>query len=362
MEWACGMSRTKFLQIALKVFGIVLAVFAINKVIEHSGADIVAEFQRGNKALLLVALALFGVGPLLSSIRWGILLKVQGIELDFKDLFRLTMIGNFWNLAMPGGVGGDLLKMVYVRKHARDHHAEAIMTILVDRVIGLLGLFMVALVAVFFSWNFLSHASSAVWATVTGVACVSAGGAVAVTLTLAHRQIRMIPGVEPLVDWFKRICPPVARIISRVVNGLDLFKNDLSSVGLALAISMVIHSSVGLAVMLIGWAVGSQGLEWKDYFLATQVANTISAIPLTPGGLGSRDAVLMLFFKAVAGDASKPGVIPIFQTAIIIFWSMVGGLFFLFEPKQEHAEVEELVEDYLEQGETALELETPTHA
>lgn len=352
----------KNLQILMKALSICLAVWAINKVIVHSNADIVAEFQKGNKLLLLVALALFGVGPLLSSIRWGILLRVQGIELDFKDLFRLTMIGNFWNLAMPGGVGGDLLKMIYVRKHAEEHHAEAVMTILVDRVIGLLGLFMVALVAVFFSWNFLTHASPEVWGTVIGVACVSAGGALAVTLTLAHRQIRKIPGVEPLVTWFKGFLPPVARIISRVVNGLDLFKNDLSSVGMALVLSMIIHSSVGLAVMLIGWAVGSQGLEWKDYFLATQVANTISAIPLTPGGLGSRDAVMMLFFKAVAGDASKPGVIPIFQTAIIVFWSMVGGLFFLFEPKQEHQEVEELVEEYLEQGESALELETPTHA
>lgn len=356
------MSRKKFFQIVLKALGLLLAVWAINKVIEHSGADIVAEFQHANKAMLVVALALFGVGPMLSSVRWGVLLRVQGIEVNFKDLFRLTMIGNFWNLAMPGGVGGDVLKAVYVRHHARDHHAEAVMTILVDRVIGLLGLFMVALVAVFFSWNFLSHASPAVWGTVTGVACVSAGGALAVTLTLAHRQIRRLPGVERVVDWFKGFLPPVARIISRVVNGLDLYKNNLSSVAFCLAMSMVIHSSVGFAVMLLGWAVGSQGLEWKDYFLATQVANTISAIPLTPGGLGSRDAVLMLFFSAVAGVAAKPGVIPIFLTTIIVFWSMVGGLFFLFEPKEEHQEVEELVEDYLEQGETALELESPTHA
>ena len=77
---------------------------------------------------------------------------------------------------------------------------------------------------------------------------------------------------------------------------------------------------------------------------------------------GSRDAVLLLFFTAVAGSASKPGVIPIFLTAIIVFWSMLGGLFFLFDSKQEKAEVEELVEEYLEQGESPLELETPTHA
>ena len=49
-------------------------------------------------------------------------------------------------------------------------------------------------------------------------------------------------------------------------------------------------------------------------------------------------------------------------TVIIVFWSMVGGLFFLFEPKAEHQQVEEMVEEYLEEGESALELETPTHA
>ena len=48
----------------------------------------------------------------LACFRWRILLAVQGIETRIMDIVKLNLIGQFFNIAIPGSVSGDLVKMV----------------------------------------------------------------------------------------------------------------------------------------------------------------------------------------------------------------------------------------------------------
>jgi heme/copper-type cytochrome/quinol oxidase subunit 2 len=75
----------------------------------------------------------------------------------------------------------------------------------------------------------------------------------------------------------------------------------------------------------------------RQYFLTTQVANTVAAIPITPGGVGTRDATTAAFLSAFdATPADKVGSIPVIMSLVIVFWGLVGAVVFIFSPEARH--------------------------
>jgi len=66
-----------------------------------------------------------------------------------------------------------------------------------------------------------------------------------------------------------------------------------------------------------------------DYFLATQVSNAVAEIPLTPAGIGTRDAVTAMFLTVLQAPAAKIGVVPVTMTLIILFWGLIRTMIFM---------------------------------
>ena len=322
---------------AFRVLSAIVTVWLIMRVVKSSGADMAQEWRECDGSSLMLAFVFMGLGTALSSFRWARLLSVQGILLSTWDAIKLTMIGVFFNVAIPGGVGGDLVKMYKLKGQAGQRFPEAVMTTLFDRILGLLGLFIVAIAAVVANWNFLSHTNDAnIQYTVSFVATVAVVGASATVMAMYHELLFKISAVHWLAMKVKAIIPPkIWLLLGRFVRSISLFRHHLLEVLLALALSVVIHSMTAGCMWAIGQAVHAPILQVRDYFLATQIANTISAVPLTPGGLGARDAVLMLFFKA-AGEGPKAGVIPPIYSLLVILWSLIGSLFYFFERQHLH--------------------------
>jgi hypothetical protein len=113
---------------------------------------ILAYFNRIDMAVLygladtwpwLVGAFLFTLPPFgIVSYRFKIILSSQQIGVSQYQAVRWTMIGSFFDLAMPSSNGGDLIKAGYVVKHVgAGLRTRAVMALAFDRVIGLLGLF-----------------------------------------------------------------------------------------------------------------------------------------------------------------------------------------------------------------------------
>ena len=68
-----------------------------------------------NPSLLALTVAYwFVVALLIGSVRWAELLAGMGIRVDFFKVSVFNLIGFFFNTTMPGAVGGDIIKAVYV--------------------------------------------------------------------------------------------------------------------------------------------------------------------------------------------------------------------------------------------------------
>jgi len=101
------------------VIGFGLAALLIHLTLKSTRTSVGAlchEILNGNRLLLLTALALYGFVVGITVRRWQMLLAVQGVHISFPQAARLTMIGVFFNLAIPGAVSGDLVKMGYIAK------------------------------------------------------------------------------------------------------------------------------------------------------------------------------------------------------------------------------------------------------
>jgi uncharacterized membrane protein YbhN (UPF0104 family) len=72
-----------------------------------------------------------------------IMLQVQGVPLSYWTSTKLTFAGNFFNFALPGTTGGDLIKAYYLTLYT-PLKTEAVTTVFLDRAIGLLGLVILA--------------------------------------------------------------------------------------------------------------------------------------------------------------------------------------------------------------------------
>ena len=108
---------------------------------------------------LLYAAGAVGVTVLLATTRWQLLLRAVDVELTWRETLQLTMIGNFFNMFMPGSVGGDPLRAYYATRHAPPgRRVEAATTVLVDRALGLGTLLVICVVGLALQ-PFLSGAS-----------------------------------------------------------------------------------------------------------------------------------------------------------------------------------------------------------
>lgn len=96
------------------------------------------DFARLGVALVLALLALAT-----SYVRWGLLVRCQGIPLSMLEAFRLGAIGFLLSFVSAGSVGGDLFKAIFLARRSPGKRVEAVASVFVDRGSGLLGLLII---------------------------------------------------------------------------------------------------------------------------------------------------------------------------------------------------------------------------
>src|SRR5215217_7423435 len=115
-----------------------------------------AALGRADPVWLLAGFLVYGVIEILAAVRWRWLLLVQGIELGWARLFALIFIGIFFNFFIPGGTGGDVVKIFYLLKETPGQRGPALLSVFVDRVIGVVTLALFAAGVVVLQWSWLT--------------------------------------------------------------------------------------------------------------------------------------------------------------------------------------------------------------
>jgi uncharacterized protein (TIRG00374 family) len=104
----------------------------------------------------IAAIACFLLCLFAATLRWQCILKAHGMAIPFRRTLELTFIGQFFNAFMFGAVGGDAMKAFYVTKVFPKSRTEAVSTVFIDRMIGMLALLGIAAAVLLARFRFFS--------------------------------------------------------------------------------------------------------------------------------------------------------------------------------------------------------------
>jgi len=227
------------------------------------------------------------VGVLLTWVRWGLLLRGAELPTPMRDVMRLSWISIFFACVLPGGQpAGDVIKAVYIARTHRGGKTRAVLTVIVDRVVGLAMLGLLAAVALLIApaTAEFSHARMIILFMVGA----SAAGAVLVFSRGFRRMIRL----DKLVRHV-----PSGKLVGEVWHAMAMYSGRPAILALTSVLALISHTLLLSAFYLYGLALGVQ-LPLLAIGLAIPVAQVVSNVPALPGGWGLGDAAFLFFLPA----------------------------------------------------------------
>ncbi len=246
-------------------------------------------FQRCHPFYIILALIAFILSQVISS--WRLLSFLTNIELkvSFGFNLKLYLLGMFYNIFLPGGIGGDGYKIYVLHKKSLLPAKQIFGAIFFDRLSGLWAVSLCAIVLLFF----IPH-------TIIGI---------------KWPVIVFLAGT--LIYYF--VLQRYANIISRHFIG-----NHLKAVAVQLL------QVVSIIFILISIDFRN---NLSPYLFCFLVSSVVAIIPFTIGGLGAREYV-MIYASLVLGIDKNTGVFISAAFWILSALTSLAGIYYAFGSKE----------------------------
>jgi uncharacterized protein (TIRG00374 family) len=292
--------RSKRLR-ALLVFGVKLAagIALVGFLLWHYDLRSAFQLIRRERPVFFVAtVMLYVCGQAMSAYRWRFLAALSGLRGSYAEYLSYYFIGMFTNVFVPGLVGGDTMRALYLgRQHRR--LAPAFASVMADRGIGLLTLFWLAAVAALCTTRVRLPASVlrvTLFAGMLSLAAYIAGPLLAKWVSS--------------IDRFHRFFAPVIPYLSRPLALIP-----------AIALSAMLQLALATCQYLLGVGLGLD-IALATFVLIVPITNVIASLPITINGLGMREAGYLVLLGA-AGVSKEQAV----ALSILYFAASLAGGF-----------------------------------
>jgi uncharacterized membrane protein YbhN (UPF0104 family) len=264
---------------------------------------------------LLIAFGLFVAGVVVRAVRWRALVLALDLHVPLGRLVYLYFVGTFFNTFLPTGFGGDVVRVVELSQEAQT--TVVLGTVVLDRLTGLLVLFVMALLALPFTVGLLPLK---IWLTIGALAAAGlvAGGLV-LQGTWLRRLGRWLPGPLSLTG-----AGPLARAYDAVTAC------GWRAVATALFYSFIFNSLLVLLNYLAARAVGIH-LSLTYFLVFVPVLSLALTVPISFGGLGVREGVAVLLFTQVGVDEALAVAFSLAVYAIARITGLFGGLLYALQ-------------------------------
>ncbi len=284
---------------------------------------------------LLLSLGFMGMTLALGVWRWQLVLRTYGLALPWPRAAEISLIAQFFNAFLLGSTGGDVLKAYYAARETHHKKTEAIVAVFVDRLIGLFSMLLFAAIMMLLNLPFLlghRELAAAVWVALGMLAICS----VVLGLAFWGGLSRAWPQAR---HWLRRL--PKGAWLEQSLDACRSFGSHRDVLIRSMLVSFLLNLFCVLQVMTVAWGLGvdTPALIW---FVVVPLIMCISALPITPSGLGLRENLYVLTLSGPALLVPKTTALSVSLLAYFGFlaWSLVGGLVYLaFKERHHLAEV-----------------------
>lgn len=273
--------------------------------------DVLEPLGRARPLPLLAAFALYCASQAVSAWRWMELARGVGFAVAFTRFLRLYFVGMFFGIVVPSTLGADAWRSLHLGR-TPPGRAPAVSSVLADRVIGLVALVLVAVVAL------LVGPSDPLPRGLAGAVLVA--------------------GIALVAGWFAlpfiaRLLPEGNRVRRLVETELVPYFRDRRLLAVAMGLSVAAHLLQVAAQDLLVSAIHLD-VSWGFVAIYHPLVSLASAIPLTVGGFGLREAAyaLLLPFAGIRPDDAV--ALGLFWWAIGAAGGLLGGLVYASSPSE----------------------------
>lgn len=328
------------------LFNLLKAAFAaalLWYVIDRAGfAEVRGRLAGIHLGTWLLGLAMIFTGTCISIVRWHMLMRSVGLDSQAWAAFRIGWIGVFFNNVVPGLTGGDLVKAIYITREHPRQRTDAVISVIVDRLVGIVALALIAAVVIPFDFDRYRQVALGIY----GFLGVAAVGAVLVLSRRVKARLRQA------LERAGRKGGDGNSLLAKVDRAISMYRERLGTIALALAMSFVVHMLLIVGIWFFGEALshgslsgsGLQGAELAQRQAELEVLAglgldvhcslipiimIISSVPIAPAGIGVGEAAFVYFYGAVdvaQADATALSLTYRFTTIVI---SLFGGLLLL---------------------------------
>ena len=280
---------------------------------------------------LLASFVFMGATIFIGVIRWRLVLAVQGLHLSLGRATGISLVAHFFNSFLLGSTGGDLLKAYYAAAETNHKKAEAVTTVVVDRLLGLFAMLLFVSLMALANWSAvmslldeLKQGFMMVMLVVLGMLFIS--GLIIVLAFWAEPTGTRLK-VEALLAKL-----PKGDVLVRCIEACHAFGEKPGFLPRVLGWSMLLSTACVLQIVALGFGLGlPMGEHFRVLLLIVPAIICISALPITPSGIGVRENLYVWLLSATAiGIEAKAALsLSLLAFAGSLLWSLIGGAVYL---------------------------------
>lgn len=266
--------------------------------------------------LFLAAGCVMVLQVLLAAVRWRLVMTHKRIQLPLQSLLRYFWLGLFFNQVLPSSVGGDAVR-AYCLVREGYGIGSASVAVLLDRLLGMVGLVLLVIVALPLSISYISDGAMrlALHAVVVGAFGVIGFILVLDRLTANFRKWRIVRGMAAL---------------SKDARGL-LFSTDPGVRLILLSIGVHLISILAIAVLALAIEIG---VHWTAFVVVVPVAILLMTVPVSIAGWGVREGVMVVGLGYAGVAAEQAVALSILFGFLVLVVALPGGLIWMITDRR----------------------------
>lgn len=292
---------------AVVQYGVAVALLAF--VLAMNWTRLTELFSRTPDFAVLALVAVVTVAVYsLQYVRWYLLVRALDLPFTLRNAFRLGMVGTFYNTFLPGAIGGDIVKAVFIARGQAGRKAAAVATVVADRLIGLFGLLLFAAVVGGGFWlaGDTQLEKLTVLKDIILVCAVLAGTGAFIYFAIGflpeRRQLRFEQRLKGV--------PKVGNTLAELWETAIRYRRRPTAVLATVALSAVIHTLMVLAFHFAVrvFAPASPELlgSLPEHCVIAPIGFIAQALIPLPGGLGAGEAVFGGLYRLIRGATGLP--------------------------------------------------------
>jgi len=278
-----------------------------------------------------LAFLCYGATTFLSVCRWHLLLKASSAAVSGWRTAQLTLVGLFYNQILPGVMGGDVVKALYISREVPDKKPAVIMSIVMERLLGFVAMFFVSTALILIRWNALTSEPE------TRIAVYFYFGFFALVFLILG--IGTFGHLEKHFSFLQKI--PFRKALEEGGRAYQLFLRNPVCFWGGMFFSVLAHFGLMGTFYSVSVAL-NMGLDFWDLASILPLVGLVTLIPITLGGWGTREAAFQHFLIFAGSPKASSVALSLGGTGVILLWGLIGGVIYLrFKSRGELLEKED---------------------